>query len=85
MPIWVKAIMKAINGHLHRANAKIRQLEKTKDEEKEVFSPHTITRLMSILGFVACRYGEKNRIRWATSSRWSSQNIHYSSFPAANL
>ena len=58
MPIWVKAIMKAINGHLHRANTKIRQLEKTKEEEKEVFTNHTITQLMSILGFVAARYGE---------------------------
>ena len=39
---------------------RIRQLEKTAKEEKEVFSDHTITALMSILGFVAYRYAEEN-------------------------
>ncbi len=58
LPTWVKSIVKAINGHLRRANIRIRQLEKTKEEEKEVFPSHIITKLMSILGFVAYRYGE---------------------------
>lgn len=60
LPGWVKSIVKAINGHLRRANMRIRQLEKTQKEEKEVFSDHAITSLMSILGFVAYRYGEEN-------------------------
>lgn len=59
LPVWVKSIVKAINGHLRRANIRIRQLEKTQQEEKEVFPPGTITRLMSILGFVSLRYGEE--------------------------
>ena len=58
LPGWVKSIVKAINGHLRRANIRIRQLERTKEEEKEVFPSHTITMLMSILGFVSYRYGE---------------------------
>jgi CRP/FNR family cyclic AMP-dependent transcriptional regulator len=58
LPVWVKSLVKAVNGHLRRANIKIRQLEKTKEEEREVFPSHTITNLMSILGFVAYRYGE---------------------------
>ncbi|MCB0379388.1 MAG: cyclic nucleotide-binding domain-containing protein [Bdellovibrionales bacterium] len=60
LPQWVKSIMKAVNGHLRRANIKIRQLERTKEDEKEVFSPFTITQLMAILGFVASYYGEKS-------------------------
>jgi CRP/FNR family transcriptional regulator, cyclic AMP receptor protein len=59
LPGWVKSIVKAINGHLRQANIKIRQLERTQQEEKEVFSSHTITCLMSILGFVGQRYGEE--------------------------
>lgn len=60
LPVWVRSIMKAVNGHLRRANIKIRQLERTKEEEKEVFSSHAITCLMSILGFVSYRYGEES-------------------------
>ncbi|NQZ18599.1 MAG: hypothetical protein HRT44_05000, partial [Bdellovibrionales bacterium] len=59
LPGWVKSIMKAVNGHLRRANIKIRQLEKTKEEEVAVFSDESITSLMSILGFVSYRYGEE--------------------------
>lgn len=58
LPGWVKSIVKAINGHLRRANIRIRQLERTKEEEREVFPSHTITMLMSILGFVAKSFGE---------------------------
>lgn len=60
LPGWVKSIVKAVNGHLRQANIKIRQLERTKEEEKVVFSSYTITCLMSILGFVSARYGEKS-------------------------
>lgn len=62
LPGWVKSIMKAVNGHLRQANIKIRQLERTKEEEREVFSNHAITCLMSILGFVAYRYGEESEV-----------------------
>ena len=58
LPEWVKAIMKAVNGHLRRANIKIRTLERTKEEEKEVFPSHTITSLCYILAFVAKTFGE---------------------------
>ncbi len=58
LPGWVKSIVKAINGHLRTANIRIRQLERTKEEEREVFPSHTINMLMSILGFVCHRYGE---------------------------
>jgi CRP-like cAMP-binding protein len=58
LPGWVKSLVKAVNGNLRRANIRIRQLEKTQEEEREVFPPHTINMLMSILGFVAARYGE---------------------------
>lgn len=58
LPAWVKSIVKAINSNLRRANIRIRQLERTKEEEREVFPSYTITKLMGILGFVAYRYGE---------------------------
>ena len=58
LPEWVKAIMKAVNGHLRRANIKIRTLERTKEEEKEVFPSHTITALCYILAFVTKSFGE---------------------------
>ena len=58
LPSWVKSITKAINSNLRRANIRIRQLERTQAEETEQFPSHTINQLMSILGFVAFRYGE---------------------------
>lgn len=59
LPAWVKSIVKAVNGHLRQANTKIRQLERTKEEEKEMFPSLTINALMAILGSVTLRYGEK--------------------------
>ncbi len=60
LPVWVKSIVKAVNGHLRAANIKIRQLERTKEEELEVFPAHLINQLMSILGFVTRYYGEES-------------------------
>lgn len=57
LPVWLKAVMKTVTNHLRSANAKIRLLEKSKEEEKELFSSHLITQLTSVLGFVAAHYG----------------------------
>ena len=58
-PEWLKAIMKTVNEHLRRANQRIRELEKATDEEDILFPPHLINKLVSILAFVAFRYGKK--------------------------
>lgn len=58
-PEWLKAIVRTVNNHLRNANKKIKDLEKTGEEEKEYFSPYIVTRLTAILTFVAARFGEK--------------------------
>lgn len=59
-PEWLKAIVRTVNTHLRNANMKIKQLEKSSEEENTVFPPHTITRLMAIVAMVAQKYGEKD-------------------------
>lgn len=59
-PEWLKAIMRSINNHLRNANQKIKNLEKSGDEDVAVFPPHTVTRLVAILAMVALKYGEKD-------------------------
>lgn len=59
MPEWTKAIMRTVNESLRNANKRIKELEKTSTEEEEVFPPHTITKLVSILNFVALRSGKQ--------------------------
>lgn len=59
LPDWVKALMKSVNGHLRKANQKIRMLEKTDKEDTEVFPPLLITKLSAILTLIASQYGEK--------------------------
>ncbi len=59
-PEWLKAIMRSINNHLRNANQKIKNLEKTGEEETSVFPPHTVTRLIAILAMVTQKYGEKD-------------------------
>ncbi|MFN7453811.1 MAG: Crp/Fnr family transcriptional regulator [Pseudobdellovibrionaceae bacterium] len=56
-PEWSKAIMRTVNESLRNANQKIKQLEKI-DQEGELFPPHTITKLVSILNLVATKYGK---------------------------
>ncbi len=55
-PEWCKAIMRTVNDHLRNANQRIKQLEKN-DTESELFPPHTITKLVSILNLVGHKYG----------------------------
>jgi CRP/FNR family transcriptional regulator, cyclic AMP receptor protein len=57
-PEWVKAIVRTVNTHLRNANQKIKNLEKTAEEETLVFPPHTVTRLAAILGVVGKAFGE---------------------------
>jgi CRP-like cAMP-binding protein len=59
-PEWLKAIVRTVNTHLRNANQKIKQLEKSSEEENTVFPPHTITRLMAIVAMVAQKYGEND-------------------------
>ncbi len=59
-PEWLKAIVRTVSTHLRNANMKIRQLERSSEEENAVFPSHTITRLMAIVALVATRYGEKD-------------------------
>ncbi len=60
MPEWLKAIMRTVNNHLRNANQKIKNLEKSDEEETSAFPPHLINRLMAILGFISNKYGEKS-------------------------
>lgn len=57
-PEWCKAIMRTVNDHLRNANQRIKQLEKNDGSDDDLFPPHTITKLVSILNFVAMKYGE---------------------------
>lgn len=57
-PEWCKAIMRTVNDHLRNANQRIKQLEKGEKGEDDLFPPHTITKLISILSLVGHRYGK---------------------------
>lgn len=57
-PEWCKAIMRTVNENLRNANQRIKQLEKAEAAEGELFPPHTITKLVSILNFVGHKYGK---------------------------
>jgi CRP-like cAMP-binding protein len=57
-PEWIKAIVRTVTTHLRNANQKIKQLEKTTEDETQMFPPHMVTRLVAILGFMAKTYGE---------------------------
>lgn len=57
-PEWCKAIMRTVNDHLRNANQRLKQLEKADNEDSELFPPHTITKLMSILNLVGAKYGK---------------------------
>ncbi len=56
-PEWCKAVMRTVNEHLRQANMRIKSLEKSSGEE-DLFPPHTINKLISILNFVGARYGK---------------------------
>ena len=56
-PEWSKDIMRTVNEHLRKANARIKELEKI-NREDEMFPPHTITQLVSVLNLVGHKYGK---------------------------
>jgi CRP/FNR family transcriptional regulator, cyclic AMP receptor protein len=58
-PEWLKAIMRTVNTHLRNANQKIKNLEKTSEDDASFFTPHLVTRLAAILALVGNRFGEK--------------------------
>ena len=58
-PEWLKAIVRTVNTHLRNANTKIKNLEKADSEDTVYFPPHTVNRLIGVIGLVASRYGEK--------------------------
>ncbi len=57
-PEWLKAVVRTMNNHLRNANTKIKNFEKTTEDETTVFTPHMITRLMAVIGLVTARYGD---------------------------
>ena len=57
-PEWLKAIVRTMNNHLRNANTKIKNFEKTTEDESTLFNPHMITRLMAVIGLVTARYGD---------------------------
>ncbi len=59
-PEWCKAIMRTVNDHLRNANQRIKQLENNSGNDADLFPPHTITKLVSILNFVGHRYGKQS-------------------------
>lgn len=56
-PEWAKAIMRTVNDHLRNANVRIKQLEKLGTDENDMFPPHTVNKLFSILNLVGHKYG----------------------------
>ena len=56
-PEWCKAVMRTVNDHLREANMRIKTLEKPLGEE-DLFPPHTINKLISILNLVGIRHGK---------------------------
>ena len=58
-PEWLKAVVRTVNNHLRNANQKIKNLERTSEDDQTFFPAHTVTRLMAVLGLVATKFGEK--------------------------
>lgn len=57
-PEWAKAIMRTVNEHLRNANQRIKQLEVLSTDENDMFPPHTVNKLISILNLVGHKYGK---------------------------
>jgi CRP-like cAMP-binding protein len=58
-PEWCKAIMRTVNDHLREANQKIKSMEKPVNSEEDLFPPHTVNKLVSILNLVGFKYGKQ--------------------------
>lgn len=56
-PEWLKAVVRTVNNHLRNANQKIKNLERSAEEESEYFPPLMVTKLVGILALVTARYG----------------------------
>jgi len=67
-PEWTKAIMRTVNEHLRKANQRIKELEKSSGDDEMLFTPHITNKLISILAFVAFKYGQKNEIGFEINS-----------------
>lgn len=57
-PEWAKAIMRTVNNNLRDANARLKALEKV-NNDNELFPPHTVTKITSILNLVGAKYGKQ--------------------------
>jgi CRP/FNR family cyclic AMP-dependent transcriptional regulator len=57
-PEWLKAMVKTVNSHLRNANSRIKNLEQAGTEEKEMFPPHMITKLIAIISLIGLKCGE---------------------------
>jgi CRP/FNR family cyclic AMP-dependent transcriptional regulator len=57
-PEWAKAIMRTVNDNLRNANKRLKELESGSANDDQLFPPHTITKLVSILNLVAHKYGK---------------------------
>ncbi|NQZ01288.1 MAG: Crp/Fnr family transcriptional regulator [Bdellovibrionales bacterium] len=57
-PEWLKAMVKTVNSHLRNANSRIKNLEQATTEEKEMFPPHMITKLIAIISLIGMKCGE---------------------------
>ena len=82
-PEWLKAIVRTVNNHLRNANTKIKNLEKTSEDESVLFAPMMITRLMAVIGMVAARYGDNTPPRRGGASRHAS-SLHDSGLSTAD-
>ena len=58
-PEWLRAMVKTVNSHLRNANQTIKNLQSSDSQEKDMFPPHTITRLCAIIALVGHKAGEK--------------------------
>jgi len=57
-PEWLKAMVKTVNSHLRSANQRIKNLESAHSEDKEMFPPHMITKLIAIISLIGIKCGE---------------------------
>ena len=76
-PEWLKAIMRTVNSHLRNANQKIKNLERTAEEDSEAFPSSLICRLAGVVAAVAARWGETTpegvSLPSGTLRRWTIQ------------
>jgi CRP/FNR family cyclic AMP-dependent transcriptional regulator len=57
-PEWAKAIMRTVNDHLRNANKRLQELERSQGKDEELFPPHSINKLISLVNLVGSKYGK---------------------------